>query len=123
LLQDLAELVAAGEAEHAPHLWALVAELIRSRLDPADAAVVAAWFDRLAEGEPPESVFPGVKRGRPRGATRGRVPDDFDVAWLVRDAINSGMRPPEAYRAVAEGCGLAPGSVRNIYGRLKDELG
>jgi len=50
-------------------LFALVADEVRATFEEGDAALVASWFDRLADGEDPEKVFPG-KRGRPQGTSQ-----------------------------------------------------
>jgi hypothetical protein len=112
------------------HLYRIVAEAIRSRLDPADAAIVAPWFDRLGAGEKAEAVFE-LPKGRRRGRTAkrgpmgdGRIPDDYDVAWLVKQAAERyRMTPTAAAQHVAAALQMNTATVRNIYVKLKGELG
>lgn len=130
-------------AEHAkkhadarPMLYRAVAEIIRSRLDPADARVVAAWFDRLAAGEDAADVFPKKRSGRP--TTIGR---DYDIAWTVHQLHqDNDLSIDDACKRVAEDSTRtvkdADGkdvvvtiaspidwkTIRNIYGRHRAEL-
>lgn len=134
LLELFAMRVAAGDRDTAPILFRAVAEVLRSRLRPEDAAVVATWFDRMAAGESPTDVLTPSRAGRPKGKTsdrgpmaNGRIPDDIDVAWIVRQnlaiAQETGVRPGVVYAGVAKALKMSTGTVRNIYSRLKDELG
>jgi hypothetical protein len=103
-------------------LYGHVADLVRSRLAPEDAAIVAPWFDRLATGEALERVFPSQKkRGRPKDATRL---DDIDIAWICRQHIDARtLKPREVYAGVAKAHRLQPATVANIYSRIKRQEG
>jgi hypothetical protein len=119
----------ADDRESQLHLYRVVAETLRSRLDPDDALIVASWFDRLAAGANPKAVFPAPK-GRKRGSTTkrgpmadGRIPDDIDVTWLVRQAKERhNLTAAEASRKVAEALKMDPRTVQNIYTRDRDKL-
>lgn len=128
LIELIATRVASGDADAAKMLFGMVAESIRSRLDPADSKIVAAWFDRLANGEKPAHVFK-AKVGRPRNKHNkrrpmgsGRIPDDLHVAWLVHQNVIRHCKPSVACRGVAKALGMNDGTVRNIYNKLKNEL-
>lgn len=125
LIEMIAARVKAGDRESAPLLFRMVAERIRSRLDPGESDVVAEWFDRLAAGDEPKSVFWLDLAGRPRGKTRarkpmtyGRIPDDIDIAWIVRQNIGKAPKS-EIYAGVAKAFGMKAGTVRNIYAKNK----
>jgi hypothetical protein len=131
LIEIIAERVEqAGGHELAPKLYRMVSERIRARLDPDEAAVVAAWFDRLAAGEDPRKVFATNSRGRKKKGKDG--PDDYDIAWIVHLAIEHGVEPTNVYREVAkritvtgkhgERKPMDHRTVANIYSRLKAEI-
>ena len=110
-------------ADIKPKLYRMVAERLRTRvLDEDEAEVIAEWFDRLAAGEPAKEVFPRKPAGRPKGTTPRKL-DDIDIAWLVRRAIEADIKPTAAYRLVADAHGLDWQSVRNLYSKLRGELG
>jgi hypothetical protein len=120
MLAILADEVAkANGHEMAPKLYRLVSELVRSRLDPRDAAIVAAWFDHLADGVDPRTVFVTKSRG---GRPRKSGVDDYDIAWIVHTAICEDCKPDEVYKSVGKAHGLKPRTVSNIYSRLKAEV-
>lgn len=111
-------------------LFRVVAERIRSRLSPDDARIVAVWFERMANGEDPSSVLAPKRAGRPKGSTNkrglmpdGSVPDDIDVAWIVRQNRDQGVKAGVVYAKVGRALGIPSGTVRNIYRRNKDKLG
>lgn len=115
----LLETVARHSASHPdmlPTLFRMVAGRLRTRvLEASEARLVAGWFDRLAAGERPESVFRS-KPGRPRSANH------YDVAWIVHLNIEANMDKSDVYRLVGKKFGLKPGTVRNIHSRLKSEI-
>lgn len=131
----LAEAVAEGQRDAGPMLFGTVAARVRARLDPADADVVAGWFDRLASGEDPAEIFMTNRGGRPKGRTDqrklmpdGREPDDWDIAFIVHQNMKRrlGMEPrPKAtliYKGVAKAFGMDDRTVSNIYSRCKKDL-
>ena len=78
------------------------------------------WFERLAAGERPDAVFPRNRRGK--GRPRSRDLNDAEIAWIVRENRNKGTKPGSVYAAVAKANGLKPGTVANLYSKLKNEL-
>lgn len=112
------------DAKLRPKLYRMVAERIRARLSPKDAAIVARWFDQLAAGEDATKIFPSTKVGRPKGSTNQPRADDIDIAWIVRQHMEAGqLKPGEIYSGVAKAHGMKPGTVANIYSRVKKQEG
>jgi hypothetical protein len=123
--------LACTNSDAAKMLYRLVSERVRSRLSPEDAAVIAAWFDRLAKGEDARTVFPRTsrRRGRPRGSrsypvgpTRVERPrvDDIDIAWMVRQRLETGNpKPGQVYAEIAKALRMKARNVANIYARVK----
>lgn len=103
-------------------LYRLVAQTIRSQLDPADAAIVAGWFDRMAAGESAASVF-----RRKAGPKSKR--DDVMLAWAIRRRIEIDRQSPtEVYKEAAKFLStkarkVKPRTVANLYSRLLKQLG
>jgi hypothetical protein len=104
-------------------LYELVAQRIRSRaLDPGEAQVIAAWFDRLARGEKAARVFPEKKKiGRPSRARKSGH-DEVDIAFIAKTMIAAGIPPRDVWRALGKAEELKPASVRNIYLKHKKTL-
>lgn len=109
--------------------YRIVAQRVKTRcLDHDEAEIIAAWFERLGAGEDPKDVFPKFA-GRPKGKTKdrkpladGRMPDDYDVAWIVKQNIERGMKPADVKKAVAKALGMDARTVGNIYSKLKPEI-
>ena len=109
--------------------YRIIAERAKTRvLDPDEAQIVADWFDRLGAGEDPAKVSPKFG-GRPKGKTAertpmpdGRIPDDYDVAWVVKQNLERGIKPGDVYAGVARAFGMNKTNVRNIWVRLKGEI-
>lgn len=104
-------------------LFGAVAERIRScMLDPAEAAFIASWFERLAAGDDPKKVFLGETRGRKKGSTgakfvRGtevRLPDHADLCWSMRRAMAQ-HEPDAVFAAVAKVYSATPEYVRDVW--------
>src|SRR5688572_344183 len=98
-----AEVQKPGGHRAAPILYRMVAEDVRARFNPEDAAVVAAWFERLAAGEDPRKVFVTKSRGgRPRKEEKAAA-NDYDIAWIVHLAIKRQVaKPAEVYKRVGK---------------------
>jgi hypothetical protein len=114
----------------AKDFFELVSRRLRSgELAPDEAEIIAGWFDCLAQGKTAKQIF-SSKGGRPRGTTskrkaapNGKVPDDVDIAWIVRRMY--GLTPmtwKEVEDEVGKRFGLDPENVKGIYKKYKKEL-
>lgn len=111
-------------------LFRAVSERIRScMLDHDEAALIAEWFDRLAQGQDPKRVFYGETRGRKKGATGSkfvsgaevRLPDHIDLCWRMRQAMTQ-HDPDAVFAAVAKLYSVTVEYVRAIWEKVSPTL-
>lgn len=107
-----------------------VAELVRKgSLDSGEAAIVADWFERIANGEPATEVLlesSPTKAGRPKGKTSSRkqviqdwVPSDTWIADAAHRMILDLNEPEAAFKALGKLTGMPPATVKRVYQRVK----
>ena len=129
LIEFLAKVVSGPNGQQAaPLLYAAVAELIRSRLPPSDAAIVAEWFDALRAGADPTKVFIVTSQG----GRQSRLDRDLDIAWWVHRLLlnDPKMSTDDACRRVAKDFGrlltnnksLNWKSIRNIHSKHRAQI-
>lgn len=117
-----------GKERHV--LFKAVAERIRTgMLDPAEAALIAGWFEKLANGGDPKRTFYGETRGRHKGSTGEkfvnfdyvRLPDHVDLCWNMRRAMRD-HGPKSVFKKVSRLYGVTPEYVEEIWDEISPSL-
>ena len=112
-------------------LFGAVHERIRSQLLTHDeAALIAGWFQRLADGQAPARVFLGETRGRKRGSNtteflKGKdvaFPDHADLCWNIRRAIASTGDEDRIFKLFADHYGKTPDYLQRLYKQILPTL-
>lgn len=112
-------------------LFRAVAERVRTGLLTNDeAAVIAGWFDQLADGKKPEDVLFGERRGRKRNANtatylKGRdvsLSDHVDLCWTIRRGIAQTGNEERVFETVAKHFGKTTDHIRRLYRRIEPTL-
>lgn len=112
-------------------LFRAVAERLRTGLLTEDeAALIAGWFDALADGKNPADVLLGERRGRPSGKNTATyikgmdvsLPDHVDLCWTMRRAIARTGNEDQVFGVVAEKFGKTVDHIRRLYQEIEPTL-
>lgn len=133
VIEIVRDRVVRGNIEDAEFLCRMAAQIVRKRvLSESEAEVIAQLLEKIADGDDPAKALgvkpvgrPRKKNGQRKPMANGDIPDDIDVAWIVRQHIleKDGRKKSDIYKGVAKAFGMDERSVQRIYLKRKVDLG
>lgn len=109
---------------------AVAARVRTGLLTNDESELIARWFEQIADGNNPEDVLFGERRGRKPNANtatylKGRdvsLPDHVDLCWSIRRWIAQTSNEEQIFKIVAKHFGKTTDHIRRLYRRIEPTL-